>query len=1124
MHRKRKSTARQESESLLRRRQAPPGWPRHKALNRCGILHAVWLMLLSPSTWAQTVDFIPGLSGSGTISTPANGATIVGIDQTGTQSFSSSFSGTINSGPAGVLAKAGSGTFTIDGSTIAGGEFHILDGTVAQTSGNTKVTYLSDGSSANPFTGGRPSVGALNVSGGTITFGTALQVGDFGGIGAVNQTGGNVVFGGNGSAASLNIGNQGGNGTYNLSGGTLSFNGTGTTSFIVIGRNGASSSSSAQQSSTGVLNLSGDSAMTLTNATLFIGSNGSASTPGVAPGDGTINQTGGTLTIDGGSRLFLAATGNGTYNLNGGTLQIGGTSLSGNFNNSGGTYQFHLGGGTIQVIGSPLIGTVTPTLVAGTTSTIDTNGIGATWSAVLSGPGALAKTGAGTLTLNAANTYTGGTLLNQGTLLLANGAALGGGTLSMLPGTTLDFAQGYTLTQPIKVSGDPTINVNAGLSETIVGPISDGSESGDIVKTGAGVLTLDAANTYTGATTISGGTLALSGAGSLAASSGVTDNSVFDISAATADVPIRSLAGAGAVTLGARSLTLTAANDTFSGTISGGGGLTLSGGHEILSGTSTYTGATTIAGGELQVDGTLVNSATTVASGGTLSGSGKVMSVTANAGSAIAPGSQQIGTLTVNGNFNQAAGASYMVQLAPGNRSDLIAVNGVANLASGAVLDIGRPAAGAYAPGSRYTVLSALGGVNGVYTLAGDTAISAFYNLTGSYDANHVYLNVEQTSPLAAAALTRNQIATSGALAALSNRNTVSDTVSLLPTFAAARAAYDQLSGEIHASVRTVLLEQSDAPRDAATDRLREAFCGVGVDYGGIKSAPVASQTNERACNPDSTVVWQRAFGEWGSNSADGNAARLSRSIGGLLMGVDTRVLDTWRLGVLAGYDHSSFDVDERNSSGSSDDYHLGLYGGSQWGNLGLRLGASYTWSNIDTDRSVALIDYADSLSSRYDAGTAQVFSELGYHLQSGPVSLEPFARLAYVNLHIDGYNEQGNAAALSGESENASMAFSTLGVRASSGFQLGKFDLTADGWLGWRHVYGNPRATVTQAFSGGMPFSVAGLPIARDGVVLDVGGGVAVLRNLLLGVNYTGQFGDGSSEQGVMGNLTWKF
>ena len=241
------STAGQGAKGLARDRHPPRHWPRHTALYRLVMLHVVLMTAVLPlPLFAQAVDFQPDLSGNGTVNTPANGTTIVGIDATGTQSFSSSFSGTINIDPTNSsLVKAGTGIFTISGATITGGQFHILDGAVAQTSGTTNVTFLSVGSGSNPFTGNAPSVGALNVSGGTLAFGTTMQVGDFGGTGTVNQSGGNVTFGGNGNAASLNIGNQGGQGTYNLSGGTLSFDGTGTTSFIVLGRNGASTSPSA---------------------------------------------------------------------------------------------------------------------------------------------------------------------------------------------------------------------------------------------------------------------------------------------------------------------------------------------------------------------------------------------------------------------------------------------------------------------------------------------------------------------------------------------------------------------------------------------------------------------------------------------------------------------------------------------------------------------------------------------------------------------------------------------------------------------------------------------------------------------------------------------------------------
>ena len=54
-------------------------------------------------------------------------------------------------------------------------------------------------------------------------------------------------------------------------------------------------------------------------------------------------------------------------------------------------------------------------------------------------------------------------------------------------------------------------------------------------------------------------------------------------------------------------------------------------------------------------------------------------------------------------------------------------------------------------------------------------------------------------------------------------------------------------------------------------------------------------------------------------------------------MGLDAPLAQTWRVGVMAGYSRSDFDVNDRASSGRSDNYHLGAYGGGQWGALGLR-------------------------------------------------------------------------------------------------------------------------------------------------------------------------------------------
>jgi hypothetical protein len=272
----------------------------------------------------------------------------------------------------GTFAKTGSGTLTIDNATITQGESYITQGAMAQTSGNTTVTYLAVGTGT---TSGNPNVGALNVSGGTISFGTGLQVGDFGGQGTLNQTGGTVrvdaTCGDPAHCAALHIGNQGGTGTYNISGGELD---------LVGSNNELGRSTGSKPRSAGTLNISGTGVVDLSaNGSLIIGYGNENTSPNTS--QGLIDQTGGTLRVHNGSTLYLtgANSSSSVYNLTGGTLEIGGNSLKAGYGGTSNPYQFNLGGGTIKVIESALVTTVNATLASGV-STIDTNGLGATWS------------------------------------------------------------------------------------------------------------------------------------------------------------------------------------------------------------------------------------------------------------------------------------------------------------------------------------------------------------------------------------------------------------------------------------------------------------------------------------------------------------------------------------------------------------------------------------------------------------------------------------------------------------------------------------------------------------------------------------------------------------------------
>ncbi|EBW7250932.1 hypothetical protein DQD39_25060, partial [Salmonella enterica subsp. enterica serovar Havana] len=101
----------------------------------------------------------------------------------------------------------------------------------------------------------------------------------------------------------------------------------------------------------------------------------------------------------------------------------------------------------------------------------------------IGGTGRVEKSGDDTLTLSGSNTYTGGTLISDGTLVASNVEALGTGD----------------------VTNNATLELNTGGTfDNAIGG------SGNVVKSGADTLTLSGSNSYTGGTTISGGTLVAS--------------------------------------------------------------------------------------------------------------------------------------------------------------------------------------------------------------------------------------------------------------------------------------------------------------------------------------------------------------------------------------------------------------------------------------------------------------------------------------------------------------------------------------------------------------------------------------------------------------------------------------
>ena len=869
--------------------------------------------------------------------------------------------------------------------------------------------------------------------------------------------------------------------------------------------------------------LNGDAVVFVTNATGTVNFKHTSSNYVFAPqltgaGGGSVNMLAGT-TIFTADNTYSAAT----------------TNVS-----AGATAQFGNGGTTGSTTGD-----ITNN---GAVAFNRTNSV--THAGVISGGGTLEQRGTGTLILTAANTFIGPTTISSGTL------QIGGSTLA--PGTTGSVTSDIVNNSALVFRRSNAITYNGVISG-----------SGSVTQSGGGNLTLGGPSTYGGGTTISGGTLTLGGndrlptAGALAV--GPSGAGAFAL--AGFNQTVGSFSGAGSVSLGAGTLTAGgAASTSYSGTMTGTGNFIKEGtGTLTFSGTKTYSGSTTINNGTLIVNGTDADSAVTVNAAGTLGGSGTVGA--ANVFGTIAPGNS-IGTLTVNGSFTQSAGSTYVVEVAPGGgpgTSDLISVTGApatATIQAGTTVSV-VAAPGVYTTGTRYTILTAPGGVTGTYTSLVENA--AFLDFALAYDATNVYLDITRAVAMfSSVAQTPNQRAAATGAESLGAGNPVFDAIVPLGVANALRA-FDLLSGEIHASVAGAMLEDSRFIRNAVTGRLQSIggtaaifaprlaalnfaeggdeadaasliFDGAALAYAPQKRKRVRD-TMDRALPVKSPpaarrvfTVWGQAFGSWGHSDGDGNAAALNRATGGLVTGMDLTLPgakgDIWRAGLAGAYQYTSLDAGDRNSSGRIDTYHIAAYGGRQIGPLGLRTGASYGWHDISTSRSIVFPGFADATKAKYAANTAQVFGEIGYALSHRRFALEPFAGLAYVNVRADSFAEAGGAAALTGSGGTSATTYSSLGLRTASSLPWPDLSaLTAKASAAWRHAFGTVTPTAQLGFaSGTTPFVVAGTPIARDAAAIELGLEGSVARGATLGVAYIGQIAGHADDHGITANYVQRF
>jgi subtilase-type serine protease len=554
--------------------------------------------------------------------------------------------------------------------------------------------------------------------------------------------------------------------------------------------------------------------------------------------------------------------------------------------------------------------------------------------------------------------------------------------------------------------------------------------------------------------------------------------------------------------------------EVYSNNISGHGGLTKEGaGALVLTGANTYAGPTLVNHGLLAINGS-VTSAVTVQNAGILGGSGSVGSLTARRGGTVAPGNS-IGTLNVANNVSFEPGSRYAVEVAPNGQSDRIHSGGSASITGGEVVVSLENSPNLLSQsevrsllGQQYNILTADQGVSGQFD-----AVAPNYLFLGtglSYQPNQVTLNVGRNdTAFASVAQTQNERSVAAAADALAAGNPVYESILNAGSAGEARQAFRQLSGQIHADIASAQVNDSRYLREALNGRLRQAE--------GLATSPDIKSDEDGA--------WAQLLGAWDHASGDANATGYQASTYGVLLGLDSALADDGRLGVATGYTRTSLDGGY-GSNADSDNYHLAVYGGKQFGELALRAGGAYTWHRIDTSRSVNYGAQSDRETAKYSARTEQVFAEAGYSVKAGWVNLEPFANLAYINFQNNGISEDGGAAALHGDKQHTDATVSTLGLRADTEWQASKTTAVAlRSELGWQHQYGDlDRGTGLRFNGGSSPFVVNSVSASRDGAVLKASAEVAVNKNATLSLGYGGLLSQNHQDNSVNAGFTWRF
>ncbi len=700
-------------------------------------------------------------------------------------------------------------------------------------------------------------------------------------------------------------------------------------------------------------------------------------------------------------------------------------------------------------------------------------------SIIATGANTLTKDGSGTLTLSGANTYSGGTTITAGTLNINNAAALGGAAgVFTIAGGAIDNTSGGAITLSnnnaqawdadftftganalnlgtgaVTLGGNREVTVNA--NTLTVGGAIGGAHS--LTKAGAGTLTLDSVNTYTGSTIVNSGTLNLN--------EGLTISSLVFSGDGTVNLAAdKNIANAITNTSGATTGTL-----NYLGNSTTGGNIGTSNANEDLT-------AVNINAGTLTMNHNIYAAMTTV-----------IDSAAVNVGS---------NNLTIGGALDMLGSSKLMLDILDSTTSGSITTTGAAGIPATVLLDL-NIASGQYIPhGTTFTAIDGTGGVvAGGNTVTGNNPYLSF-TTTGGTDL--VIVASRTSTGFNSWATTGNSKAAGRSLEDAGSHSPSGDMLTVL------NAMETLQTSEIEGALTQMTPQVDRGIIDVSNTALGQNVQAISnhLKYKRTGGASGVSTGDEYGAVND---VWIKAFGTYAIQKDRQEVKGYRAYVAGAAIGADVLSKGNKTAGLGLGYSHNNIDSRRTGKANTTaDSLQLSLYYGYDTelnyvprDLIYFDLLGAFAWNTYDASRTVSFNSINRTAKANYDGQQYTMYAEAGYHAPiNNTTDWIPFMSLQYARLNVDGYTEKGaDALSLEVNAQTYNALELGLGMKLVSKIRSENFDLVRELRFRWLYDLISDDMEVTSRFTGGgAAFTAKGARSSRH--TFDLGGSLGFITN----------------------------